>query len=165
MRPLLPKKFLFGAAVGTGMTALAAERGGADFLIILNAGRLRLRGASSLTCYLPLRDCNDWVGEIADKEILHRCESPVFMGAYAGDPRKSTDQMIEEAAQAGFSGIVNFPSSWAIDGRLRHALEQEGIGFARECELIDKAAKKGLMTLAYVNNSAEAQMMADAGAQ
>lgn len=159
-----PNKFLFGAAVGAGMTALAAERGGADFIAVINAGRLRLRGASSLSCYLPLRDSNAWTLEIARQEILKRCKLPVFMGASVVNPRTEITALLDDAGQAGFQGIVNFPSAWAIDGRLRQAMEAEGIGFARECKLIEQAARAGLSTLAYVSNNQEARLMADAGA-
>lgn len=159
------EKFLFGAAVGTGMTALAAERGGADFLIILNAGRLRARGTSSLSCYLPLRSSNEWVRHIAETEVLNRCSLPVFMGANVAHPSESIEDIVAKAAEAGFSGIVNFPSAWAIKGRMREVLEMEGVGFGRECELIRSAAAAGLKTLAYVTDNREATRMAECGAQ
>ncbi len=158
-------KFLFGAAVGTGMTALAAERGGADFLLILNAGRLRSRGASSLSTYLPLRDANAWVCDICETEVLNHCSLPTFMGATVSDPAVSNEDIVAKAADTGFNGVVNFPSAWAIEGRLRQVLEREGIGFGRECSLIETAAKAGLKTLAYVTNAEEAARMADSGAQ
>lgn len=157
-------RFLFGAAVGAGMTALAAERGGADFLIILNAGRLRLQGASSLSCYLPLRNSNEWVMKVAREEILNKCKLPVFMGASACDPTVAPEKIIGDAQEIGFSGIVNFPSAWAIEGRMREAMEREGIGFNRECALIEHASKAGMSTLAYVKDNDDAVQMTDAGA-
>lgn len=159
------KSFIFGAAVGSGLTALAVDRAGADFLLVLNAGRLRMRGASSLASYLPLRPANEWVFEIAEEEILHRCSSPVLAGLNVRDPAIDPTKIVEKAKDLGFAGVCNFPSSAMLEGQLRQLMEAEGIGFGKECDLIRAAAARGLKTLAYVCTNREARMMHDAGAE
>ena len=156
--------FLFGAAVGAGLPAKAAERGGADFILLLNAGRLRMRGTSSLACYLPLENGNRWVEEIGRGEVLSQVELPVFMGVSAADPRQPVSALVDRAAAAGFAGLVNFPLASVIDGRLRALIEANGIGFKRECALIRRTREAGLVALGYVGNNEEAHRMADAGA-
>ncbi|MVO18231.1 phosphoenolpyruvate hydrolase family protein [Parasedimentitalea huanghaiensis] len=159
------KPFIFGAAVGSGLTALAVDRAGADFLLVLNAGRLRMRGASSLAAYLPLRPANEWVFEIAEEEILHRCSSPVLAGLNVRDPAIDPAEIVEKAKDIGFAGVCNFPSSAMLEGQLRQLMEAEGIGFGKECDLIRAAAAQDLKTLAYVCTNREARMMHDAGAE
>jgi two-component system response regulator AtoC len=160
-----PSKFFFGAVVSSGLTAQAIDRAGADFLLVLNAGRMRLRGASSLTCYLPLRPSNEWVFEIAEQEILGRCKAPVLAGICVSDPTTRLEDLVDKVIRLGFSGVSNFPPAILLDGRLRQLLEDEGLGFARECELIRLASKKGLKTVAYVATNKEARAMVDAGAE
>lgn len=157
--------FIFGAAVGTGLTAQAVDKAGADFLLVLNAGRLRMRGASSLTSYLPLRPANDWVFEIANEEILHRCKSPVLAGLNVCDPSVVPEELAQKAKTLGFAGVSNFPSAALLDGHLRELMEAEGLGFEKECQLIRAASALGLKTLGYVSTNREARMMADAGAE
>ncbi len=156
--------FSFAAAVGTGMTANAAEKGGAEFLLLVNAGRLRMRGAASLTCYLPLEDMNQWIAKIGKTEVLNRCKIPVLMGCNVINPNDSVTDIIDLALKSGFKGITNFPSVALIDGKLREVLELQNMGFQKECELISDAASKGLQTLAYVTNNEEALRMVAAGA-
>ncbi|SMP35439.1 phosphoenolpyruvate hydrolase family protein [Shimia sagamensis] len=156
--------FIFGAAVGSGLTALAVDRAGADFLLVLNAGRLRMRGASSLASYLPLRPANEWVFEIAEEEILHRCVSPVLAGLNVRDPAIDPIEIVEKANSIGFAGVCNFPSAAMLEGQLRQLMEAEGIGFGKECELIRAASERGMKTLAYVCTNREARMMVEAGA-
>lgn len=157
--------FIFGAAVGSGLTALAVDRAGADFILVLNAGRLRMRGASSLACYLPLRPANEWVFEIAEEEILHRCKSPVLAGLNVRDPAIDPTEIVKKAKNLGFAGVCNFPSSAMLEGPLRQLMEAEGIGFQKECDLIRAAAAQGMNTLAYVCTNREARMMHAAGAE
>src|SRR5688572_11911074 len=110
-RPVFAPKgrFLLGAAIGTGMAAKAAERGGADFLLALSAGRFRSMGMPSAACMLALRDSNRMVMEFGRSEILTRTSLPVFFGAAAF----GTDDfapLMEQITTAGFAGVVNFPS-------------------------------------------------------
>lgn len=157
--------FIFGAAVGSGLTALAVDKAGADFLLVLNAGRLRMRGASSLASFLPLRPANEWVFEIAEEEILHRCKSPVFAGLNVRDPAIDPAEIVERAKTIGFAGICNFPTSALLDGQFRRLTDSEGIGFGKECELMREANVHGMKSLAYVTTNREARMMLEAGAE
>ncbi len=157
-------RFIFGAAVGSGLTALAVDKAGADFILVLNAGRLRMRGATSLASYLPLRDANEWVFEIAQEEILHRCTSPVLAGLTVRDPLVDPAELVERAKRLGFAGVCNFPSSALLDGQLRRLTDSEGIGFGKECALIREATSLGMSSLAYVTTNREARMMHEAGA-
>ncbi len=157
-------RFSFAAAVGAGMTAVAAEKGGAEFLLLLNAGRLRMRGAASLSCYLPLENANSWVARIGKTEVLNKCKIPVLMGCSVANPNSSLKQIVDVVSVNGFAGVTNFPTAALIDGKIRDVLEMQNIGFNRECALITEASGRGLKTLAYVTNNEEAMQMVSAGA-
>jgi len=155
---------LVGAAIGTGMAAKAAVRGGTDLLLALNAGRLRSMGAPSVASLLPLRDSNAWVMDFGCAEILPACaDVPVFFGASAFDPRRCLADLIGEIAAAGFHGVANFPTCIFLSGKVRDALEAAGVGFRRELELLQRAREEGLMTLAFVHSQSEARMMTAIG--
>jgi len=158
------RPFSFAAAVGAGMTAVAAEKGGAEFLLLLNAGRLRMRGAASLSCYLPLEEANSWVARIGKTEVLNKCKIPVLMGCSVANPNSNLKQIVDVVSLNGFAGVTNFPTAALIDGKIRGVLERQGIGFNRECALIKEASDRGFKTLAYVTNNEEAMKMVDAGA-
>ncbi|AAB91811.1 conserved probable sigma-54 dependent transcription regulator y4pA (plasmid) [Sinorhizobium fredii NGR234] len=158
-----PNTTLVGAAIGTGMAAQAASRGGADFILALNAGRLRSMGAPSIFSLLALRKSNDFVLDFAQSEILPFVKVPVFFGASAFDPRCSIEAELERIADAGFGAIVNFPTSIFLDGRFRADIEGAGLGFQRELEMLRAAQKRNMATLAYVRTVAEAQQAATAG--
>lgn len=158
------RKFLFGAVVGSGLTAQAADKAGADYLLALNAGRFRVQGASSLVSFLPVRSANEWVVEFAEREMLGRCNAPIFAGLSASDPNTDIDALIAHIKSVGFAGVCNFPSTTSIDGRLGDLFEREGLGFDRELELITKAAKAGLKSFVYVATNAQARAMVEAGA-
>ncbi|WP_026616904.1 sigma-54-dependent Fis family transcriptional regulator [Ensifer aridi] len=158
-----PNTTLVGAAIGTGMAAQAASRGGADFILALNAGRLRSMGAPSIFSLLALRNSNDFVLDFAKSEILPFAKVPVFFGASAFDPRSSIEAELERIADAGFGGIVNFPTSIFLDGRFRADIEGAGLGFQRELEMLRAAQRRNMATLAYVRTVAEAQQAATAG--
>ncbi|MBS7707716.1 phosphoenolpyruvate hydrolase family protein [Chelatococcus asaccharovorans] len=157
------RRFLVGAAIGTGMAAQSATRGGADFLIALSAGRMRCIGEPSIAAMLPLRDSNEFVMSFAPTEILPRATVPVFFGAASFDPRLDLDALIERIAAGGFGGIANFPTAVLIDGAYRAFLEKSGVGFNRELDLLQRAKAQGLATLAYIQNEAEAAQAAAAG--
>ncbi|MCA1408543.1 phosphoenolpyruvate hydrolase family protein [Ensifer sp. IC3342] len=158
-----PNTTLVGAAIGTGMAAQAASRGGADFILALNAGRLRSMGAPSIFSLLALRKSNDFVLDFAQSEILPFAKVPVFFGASAFDPRCSIEAELQRIADAGFGGIVNFPTSIFLDGRFRADIEGAGLGFQRELEMLRAAQRRNMATLAYVRTVAEAQQAAIAG--
>src|SRR5579871_2347557 len=155
------RKFLLGAAIGTGMAAKAAERGGADFLLALNAGRLRSMGLPSAACLLALRDANRMVMEFGRSEILTQTSLPVFFGA-AALGTDDFDALVDEISGAGFHGVTNFPSCIFIDGQYRRYLEESGRGFTREIALLRTARDRGLPTLAYVHTPDEARAAAAA---
>src|ERR1700722_7394723 len=136
--------FLVAAAIGTGMAAQAAARGGADFLLALNAGRLRSMGEPSVASLLALRDTNRFVMEFAKAEIRPRTKLPVFIGLAAFDPLLDMDAMLCSVRDAGFEGVANFPTTALIDGRFRRFLEASGFGMARERALLERAHAHGL---------------------
>lgn len=161
---VLPKRgrFLLGAAIGTGMAARAAERGGADFLLALNAGRFRSMGTPSAACMLALRDANSMVMEFGCTEILPCTTIPVFFGVCSFGMTEPAS-LIDSIIAAGFHGVVNFPSRLFLDGRYRRLLEECGMGFAREIAILKQARASGLLTLAYVGTAVEARMAAEVG--
>ncbi len=158
------RNFLFAAVVGSGLTAKAADKAGADYLLALNAGRFRVQGASSLTSFLPVRAANDWVIEFAEREMLGRCSAPIYAGFSVSDPDLDIGELVQRTKRLGFSGICNFPSTTLIDGRLGALMEREGLGFDREIELVQEATRAGLGTFVYVLTNAQARRMVDAGA-
>lgn len=157
------RSFLIGAAIGTGMAAQAATRGGADFLLALNAGRLRSMGEPSVASLLALRDTNRVVMEFAKAEIRSRTRLPVFVGLAAFDPHLDPEKASREVCGAGFDGITNFPTVALIDGKFRRFLESAGYGFDREVALLRAAREHGLATLAYVHTADETRRMATIG--
>ena len=153
-----------GAAIGTGLAARAALRGGCDLLLALNAGKIRSMGAPSIAALLPLRDSNALVLDFGQSEVLPGCgDVPVFFGASSFDPRQPLEGIVERAAQAGFHGIANFPTSILLSGTFRSAVEAAGVGFDREVELLRLARARGLLTLAYVATLGEALKMIEVG--
>ncbi len=163
-RERVGREFRVGAAIGTGMNACAAERGGADFLLALYAGRLRVMGAPSISCMLPLADNNRAVLDFARAEILGRVTLPVFCGLCVFDPRYRVNELLEAVKAAGFDGVCNFPTAVHVNGAMRGQLERLGVGFERELELIRAARDGGLRTFGYVRRRDEALAMTDAGA-
>jgi len=156
-------RFLVGAAIGTGMAAQSAMRGGADFLLALSAGRIRCMGEPSIAAMLPLKESNALVMDFARSEILPRAKVPVLFGASTFDPRIDLSQLVERVVEAGFAGIANFPTAILIDGAYRRFLEEEGLGFGRELELLELAKASGLTTLAYTHTIEEARAAAERG--
>ncbi|HYG89169.1 MAG TPA: phosphoenolpyruvate hydrolase family protein [Azospirillum sp.] len=155
---------LVGAAIGTGLAARAAARGGADFLLALAAGRFRTMGASSIATMLALRDSNAFVADFACSEIVHATEAPVFFGAAAwGIADADLTPFMERLRAWGFAGVVNFPTVAHVDGRFREALERGGLGFVREVRMLDAARAAGLATIGYFRRRGEAQALARAG--
>ena len=152
-------RFLLGAAIGTGMAAKAAEHGGADFLLALNAGRFRSMGTPSAACMLALRDSNRMVMDFGQAEILTQTTLPVFFGASTFGAVDS-EELIEQIVKAGFHGVANFPSCVFLDGQYRQFLEETGCGFDREVALLEVARAHGLATLAYVHTVQEASRVA-----
>lgn len=161
LQELLRKKtagnasLLVGGAIGVGMTAEAAVRGGADFLLALNAGRFRVMGAASLAALLPLNNSNQFTDGFARREILDRVDVPVLFGACCFDPATSPEQIVAQVCETGYQGITNFPSAIHFDGQFRLRLEEAGLGFAREARMLALARAAGLMTFGYAKTRAE----------
>jgi predicted TIM-barrel enzyme/DNA-binding NtrC family response regulator len=160
LRPGNRSGFLVGAAIGTGMAANFAVRGGADFLLALNAGRIRSMGEPSLVAMLPVHECNSFVMDFAIREILPRATVPVFFGASAFDPRSDLRDIVGDVIEQGFFGVANFPTAILVDPEFRELLEEAGLGFSRELEMLSLAHEAGLATIAYVHTAAEAERAA-----
>ena len=154
-----------GAAIGLGMTARAAADGGADFLLVLNAGRLRVMGAPSVAAMLPLRDSNSFTDTFARSEILDRVAIPIFFGAAICDPRIEPAALLRHIQAVGYQGVTNFPTAIHHDGAFRAALEQAGLGFAREVAMLRAARALGLATLGYAKTRAEVDALLEAGVE
>ncbi len=156
---------IIGVAVGSGLSAKQAIAGGADFLLALNAGRFRMAGISSLAALLPYANSNEMVLDFGSREIVPRAGAkPVIFGACATDVTINQDALIAKILGRGFRGVNNFPTVGLIDGTVRQALEDCGLGFQREVEFIAKAAKAGLFTVAFVFDEHQGEAMAAAGA-
>jgi predicted TIM-barrel enzyme/transcriptional regulator with AAA-type ATPase domain len=152
---------IVGAAIGIGIAATAAERGGADFLLALNAGRFRVMGAPSLSCMLPIGDSNKYVLDLSTKEILGHVKVPVFFGACVFDPKLDLQTLLAEAKRLGFAGVANFPTAIHLDGTFRDALQRRGLGFDRELNMLCRAKSLGLMTFGYAVTREEAMLLAE----
>ncbi|CAO3452070.1 hypothetical protein [Azospirillum largimobile] len=155
---------LVGAAIGTGLAARAAARGGADLLLALTAGWFRTMGASSIATMLALRDSNAFVADFACSEIVHATRIPVFFGASAwGITEEELAPFMERLQAWGFAGVVNFPTVAHVDGRFREALERTGLGFAREVGMLEAARAAGLATIGYFRRREEALALTRTG--
>lgn len=156
---------VIGVAVGAGITAKYAARGGADLLLALNSGRFRQMGQSSLAGWLPYGNSNEMVMEFGTREILSAVKGiPVVFGFNATDPTVKLEEYIERIKDKGFSGVNNFPTVGMFDGQFREALEEEGLTFRREVEAIALAHQKNLFTVAFVFDAGQAREMLQAGA-
>jgi predicted TIM-barrel enzyme len=155
---------IIGAGAGTGLSAKSAEAGGADVIIIYNSGRYRMAGRGSLAGMLPYGDANAVVVDMA-REVLPVVKSvPVLAGVCGTDPFRMMDVFLPQLRDMGFSGIQNFPTVGLFDGIFRQNLEETGMGYGLEVEMVRKARELDLLTAPYVFNEAEAAAMAEAGA-
>lgn len=155
-------KFLIGAAVGSGSTALAAERGGADMILALNAGRFRSMGAPSITCMLPVRDARTMTETFAKEELLAQCSAPVFLGSSVWgadlDPVAHARRVLAE----GYSGLVNFPSCMHYTRPMQQILSRAGRGIEQEVAQLRMAQEVGLSSIFYCATRTQARLAADA---
>jgi predicted TIM-barrel enzyme len=155
---------IVAAGAGCGLTAKCAALGGCDLLVIYNSGRHRMAGLPSLVGYLPVGDANAEVLEMGRREIFPVSgDTPVIAGVLGVDPTREMRPLLEEVREAGFSGVINFPSVGRMDGAFRRALEEVGLGYAREAAMIALARELDLFTLAYCFTPEEAAMMAASG--
>jgi predicted TIM-barrel enzyme len=155
---------IIAAGAGTGISAKCEEQGGADLIVIYNSGRYRMAGRGSLAGMMPYGDANAIVVEMAREVLPVIAHTPVLAGVCGTDPFRQMDVFLEEIARLGFSGVQNFPTVGLIDGRFRSGLEETGMGYAREVEMIAKARDRDLLTTPYVFDPSQAAAMARAGA-
>ncbi len=155
--------FLVGAAIGSGNAALAAERGGADFLLAINAGRLRNMGAPSIACMLPILDAGSLTKGFALRELLPQCKVPVLLGVNAWGEHCDPAEIAEEVKQSGFAGAVNFPSGMHYTHAMQQLLSRAGRGIEKEVELLRAVQDVGLTSMFYCATRTQARLGADAG--
>src|SRR4051812_49099851 len=155
---------IIGGGAGTGISAKCAEMGGIDLIIIYNSGRFRMAGRGSLAGMMPYGDANQIVMDMA-REVLPVVErTPVLAGVCGTDPFRLMKNFLRDVRDAGFSGVQNFPTVGLCDGNYRAGLEETGMGYDKEVEMIALASKMGLLTCPYVFTPDEARQMAAAGA-
>ena len=157
-------KPVIGAGAGTGLSAKCAEAGGADLIIIYNSGRYRMAGRGSLAGLMPYGDANAIVMEMAGEVLPVVRDVPVLAGVCGTDPFRLMPRFLDELAAVGFAGVQNFPTVGLIDGVFRQNLEETGMSYAAEVEMIRLAAQRGLLTCPYVFDPQQADQMARAGA-
>jgi predicted TIM-barrel enzyme len=155
---------LLGVGAGTGISAKFAEVGGADLIIIYNSGRYRMAGRGSLAGLLPYGDANQIVVEMAAEVLPVVHKTPVLAGVCGTDPFRRMEVFLPQLQQLGFSGVQNFPTVGLFEGAFRQNLEETGMGYGLEVEMIRLARRLELLTCPYVFNEEEARLMAEAGA-
>ncbi|TDV42187.1 phosphoenolpyruvate hydrolase family protein [Actinophytocola oryzae] len=153
-----------GAGAGTGLSAKAAEAGGVDLLIIYNSGRYRMAGRGSLAGLLPYGDANAIVVEMAGEVLPVVRDTPVLAGVCGTDPFRLMGSFLDELVRLGFSGVQNFPTVGLYDGTFRENLEETGMGFGLEIDMIRLAADRGMFTAPYAFDPDQAAELARAGA-
>lgn len=159
------KKAIIGAGAGTGISAKFIEKGGADFIIIYNSGRFRMSGHGSTAGLMAYGDANAVAMEIGEFEVLPVVkEIPVFCGVHGSDPRRRMWHFLKQVKDMGFSGINNFPTHSIVDGTFRDILEETGMGFSKEVEMVRLSAEMDLYSCVYVATAEEAIQMAEVGA-
>ena len=155
---------VIGAGAGTGLSAKCAEAGGADLIIIYNSGRYRMAGRGSLAGLMPYGDANAIVLEMGNEVLPVVNHTPVLAGVCGTDPFRLMPRFLEQIAAAGFAGVQNFPTVGLIDGIFRANLEETGMSYDLEVEMIGQARELGLLTAPYVFDAASAEAMTRAGA-
>jgi predicted TIM-barrel enzyme len=155
---------IIGAGAGTGLSAKCAEAGGADLVIVYNSGRYRMAGRGSLAGLLPYGDANAIVVEMAGEVLPIVKETPVLAGVCGTDPFRLMPVFLRELHELGFAGVQNFPTVGLFDGTFRANLEETGMGYRLEVEMIRAARELDLLTAPYVFDEASAREMTEAGA-
>src|SRR5689334_23786004 len=156
------KKPIIGAGAGTGISAKFAERGGVDIIIIYNSGRYRMGGRGSLAGLMPFGDANEIVVDMARELLLVVKEAPVLAGVCGTDPFRLMGVFLDELQRIGFSGVQNFPTVGLMDGTFRIGLEETGMGYGLEVDMIRLAHERDFLTAPYVFDDDQAAAMAAA---
>jgi predicted TIM-barrel enzyme len=157
-------KPLIGGGAGTGLSAKCEEAGGIDLIVIYNSGRYRMAGRGSLAGLLAYGNANEIVCEMAREVLPVVKHAPVLAGVNGTDPFMIPDEFLRRLIGLGFSGVQNFPTVGLIDGTFRVNLEETGMGYGLEVELVARAHAMDLLTTPYVFSEAEAKQMTEAGA-
>ena len=157
-------KPIIGGGAGTGLSAKCAEMGGIDLIIIYNSGRYRMAGRGSLSGLMPYGDANAIVMEMASEVLPIVKDTPVQAGVCGTDPFREMPVFLKQVMDIGFSGVQNFPTVGLIDGVFRQNLEETGMGYDLEVEMIRLAHEMDLLTSPYVFSEDDARKMAEAGA-
>lgn len=155
---------IVGGGAGTGLSARCEEEGGIDLIVIYNSGRYRMAGRGSLAGLLAYGNANDIVVEMAREVIPVVHHTPVLAGVNGTDPFLIRPRFLRELRELGFAGVQNFPTVGLIDGTFRVNLEETGMGFDREVELVAAAHDADLLTTPYVFSPDDARAMSEAGA-
>jgi len=155
---------IIGGGAGTGISAKFEEVGGVDLIVIYNSGRYRMAGRGSLAGLMPYGDANAIVMEMASEVLTIVEGTPVLAGVCGTDPFRQMDRFLGEVKAIGFAGVQNFPTVGLIDGLFRQNLEETGMGYRLEVEMIRLAREMDLVTTPYCFNPEEAEQMAEAGA-
>jgi predicted TIM-barrel enzyme len=155
---------VIGGGAGTGLSAKCAEAGGIDLIIVYNSGRYRMAGRGSLAGMMPYGDANAVVMEMAREVLPVVRHTPVLAGVCGTDPFRLMPVFLRQVREAGFSGVQNFPTVGLIDGVFRQNLEETGMGYGPEIDMIRTAAAMGLLTCPYVFDAEQAADMTRAGA-
>jgi predicted TIM-barrel enzyme len=155
---------IIGGGAGTGLSAKCEEAGGIDLIVIYNSGRYRMAGRGSLAGLLAYGNANEIVLEMANEVLPVVKHVPVLAGVNGTDPFLIVDDFLRRLCELGFSGVQNFPTVGIIDGLFRQNLEETGMGFGHEVEMIRAARRHDLLTTPYVFSEGEATAMAEAGA-
>jgi predicted TIM-barrel enzyme len=155
---------IIGGGAGTGITAKFEEAGGVDLIVIYNSGRYRMAGRGSLAGLMPFGDANAIVMEMAAEVLTVVKETPVLAGICGTDPFRQIPLFLKEIKEIGFAGVQNFPTVGLYDGLFRKNLEETGMGYGLEVEMIRTAHAMDLLTTPYCFNPGEATAMAGAGA-
>ncbi len=155
---------LIGGGAGTGISAKCEEAGGIDLIVIYNSGRYRMAGRGSLSGVLAYGNANEIVKEMAYEVITAVTHTPVLAGVNGTDPFMLRDHFLQELRDLGFAGIQNFPTVGLIDGLFRANLEETGMGYHLEVEMIAAAHGMDMLTTPYAFNVEEGQLMTEAGA-
>ena len=155
---------IVGGGAGTGLSAKCEEDGGIDLIVIYNSGRYRMAGRGSLSGLLAYGNANEIVKEMASEVIPVTKSTPVLAGVNGTDPFCNFDMFLDDLTRLGFSGVQNFPTVGLIDGTFRANLEETGMSYSQEVDVIRMASEKGMFTTPYVFSEEDAKAMAEAGA-
>lgn len=155
---------IIGAGAGTGISAKFADQGGVDIIIIYNSGRYRMAGRGSSAGLLPYGDANQIVTEMAGEVIPVVKNASVLAGVCGTDPFRTMKVFLKELKEMGFDGVQNFPTVGVIDGNFRQILEETGMSYDLEVDMIRTAHELGMLTCPYVFDEEQAVKMTEAGA-